>query len=30
MFFGLRINAGMDQMIIEKIKPTLNLLNKDA
>jgi hypothetical protein len=30
VFFGLNISAGMDQMIIEKIQPTINLLHKDA
>jgi hypothetical protein len=30
MFFGLGINASMDQRTIEKIQPTLDLLNKDV
>jgi hypothetical protein len=30
MFFGLSINVGMHQMIIEKIQPTFNLLNEDV
>ncbi len=30
MFFGLSIIANMDQMIIENIPPTLNVLNEDA
>jgi hypothetical protein len=29
-FFGLGINADMDQKTIGKTQPTLNLLNKDA
>jgi hypothetical protein len=29
-FFGLDINADMDQKIIDKTQPTFNLLNKDA
>jgi hypothetical protein len=29
-FFGLDINADMDQKAIEKIQPTFNLLNEDA
>jgi len=29
-FFGLGINADMDQRIIEKIQPTLDLLNEDV
>ncbi len=28
--FGLGINADMDQRTIEKIQPTLDLLNEDA
>jgi hypothetical protein len=30
VFFGLGINAGMDQRTIEKVQPTLNLLNEIA
>jgi hypothetical protein len=30
MFFGLGINASMDQRTIGKIQPTLDLLNKDV
>ncbi len=29
-FFGLGINADMDQKTIGKTQPTLNLLNEDA
>jgi len=30
MFFGIGINAGMDQRIIEKTQPTFDVLNEDA